>query len=65
VRVTKAMRIDLDGPKSPCQGCPSRYVGCHSRCELYAAFRRERDAYRMGRNYETIRTLTRERPKQW
>lgn len=29
--------------KSPCLKCPDRYVGCHSKCERYIAFRTEQD----------------------
>lgn len=27
--------------KCPCHNCPDRYVGCHSLCERYKAFREE------------------------
>lgn len=29
--------------KAPCKDCPDRRVGCHSTCEKYLAFRKERD----------------------
>lgn len=28
---------------APCRGCPDREVGCHAGCELYKAYRAERD----------------------
>ena len=28
--------------KSPCLACPDRYVGCHSKCERYMAFKDEK-----------------------
>jgi hypothetical protein len=31
--------------RPPCKDCPDRHIGCHSKCEKYLAFRRERDAY--------------------
>ena len=29
--------------KAPCKDCPDRKQGCHSACEKYIAFRKERD----------------------
>lgn len=29
--------------ESPCLGCTDRAVGCHSRCDKYAAYRAEVD----------------------
>jgi hypothetical protein len=29
--------------KAPCKDCPDRKVGCHSTCEKYILFRKERD----------------------
>lgn len=29
--------------KAPCKDCPNRQVGCHSTCEKYIVFRKERD----------------------
>ena len=29
--------------KAPCKDCPDRKQGCHSTCEKYIAFRKERD----------------------
>lgn len=28
---------------TPCHGCPERVVGCHGKCEKYAAYRQEHD----------------------
>ena len=28
---------------SPCKGCPDRFVGCHSNCDLSKQFRNEFD----------------------
>jgi hypothetical protein len=28
----------------PCKDCPNRQIGCHSTCEKYSEFRKERDA---------------------
>lgn len=28
----------------PCKDCPDRYLGCHSKCDKYKAFRAEREA---------------------
>lgn len=30
--------------KIPCYNCPDRSIGCHSACDKYLAFRREREA---------------------
>lgn len=30
--------------KPPCKGCPDRAMGCHGKCEEYAAFKAEREA---------------------
>lgn len=29
--------------KAPCKDCPDRQVGCHSTCEKYLTFRKERN----------------------
>lgn len=29
--------------KNYCKDCPDRYIGCHSMCERYKAFREELD----------------------
>ena len=29
---------------SPCKDCQKREVGCHSTCEVYTTFRKEREA---------------------
>lgn len=29
--------------KCKCMNCKSRYIGCHSECESYLSFRKERD----------------------
>ena len=29
--------------KSPCYKCEKRYPGCHSRCDVYIAFREKKD----------------------
>lgn len=29
--------------KAPCKDCLDRHQGCHSECEKYIAFRKERD----------------------
>ena len=36
---------DNSKPSSPCEGCvpPTRYLGCHSKCERFIAFRKESD----------------------
>ena len=28
---------------SPCKDCQDRFLGCHSKCEKYIAFRKKRD----------------------
>lgn len=28
---------------APCKDCPDRVVGCHSKCEKYISFRKQRD----------------------
>jgi hypothetical protein len=30
---------------APCKDCPDRYVGCHSKCEKYIAFNKERQEF--------------------
>ena len=31
---------------APCKGCVDRFVGCHSGCERYAAFKEQNDKER-------------------
>ena len=31
----------MRGDETPCYGCGDRFVGCHSQCEKYKAFREE------------------------
>jgi len=33
-------------PTSPCLDCVERVVGCHGKCESYATFRNEYEAWR-------------------
>lgn len=40
---------------APCKDCPDRYVGCHSQCEKYQAFRKYRDDYLAWRAKENQR----------
>lgn len=42
----------------PCQGCADRYVGCHSKCELYISFRKELDEEKA----KEIRARSKEEP---
>lgn len=28
---------------APCKNCPDREIGCHSKCNKYSQFRKERD----------------------
>lgn len=41
---------------APCKGCEKRYAGCHSECERYAEYSRERaemlKARKSEREYE-------------
>lgn len=30
---------------APCKDCPNRYVGCHSECRAYQAYRAERETH--------------------
>lgn len=32
---------------APCKGCEERHVGCHSKCEKYAAFLERRKAIKL------------------
>lgn len=34
---------------SPCKDCPDRQLGCHSLCEKYLAYARERDKINRNR----------------
>lgn len=43
---------------APCKDCPCRHVGCHSTCEKYQAFRRERDAVNRERNIDKMLAST-------
>ena len=38
--------------KAPCKDCPDRHQGCHSECEKYIAFRKERDELNELRHQE-------------
>lgn len=48
--------------KSPCGSCKTRHTGCHSECEMYAAFRKKCDAVKSARRsqyeYDTLGTKT-------
>lgn len=35
----------MNKPRNPCYGCQDRAIGCHSKCERYAAFREKLDRY--------------------
>ena len=35
-------------PQSPCKDCPDREVGCHSKCQKYAEFRKGIDESNMA-----------------
>ena len=48
--------------KNPCKDCPDRHLGCHSKCERYKAWKKEReelkekariynDTHRIGRKF--------------
>lgn len=59
--------------KGPCKDCKKRYVGCHGKCEDYAAYRAELDKQREERktasivnelNYAAIRKHVNLRAKQ-
>ena len=43
--------------KAPCKDCPDRKVGCHSTCEKYLEFRKERD--------ELNETIQKQRDKEY
>lgn len=30
---------------APCKDCPTRYVGCHSECKAYQAYRAEHETH--------------------
>ena len=32
------MKAIMPTPQTPCIDCPDRFVGCHSKCERYAAW---------------------------
>lgn len=38
---------------APCKDCPDRVVGCHSACEKYIEYRKERDKFLEQRMKET------------
>ena len=38
---------------APCKDCPDRVVGCHSTCEKYIEYRKERDKFLEERMKET------------
>lgn len=38
--------------KAPCKDCPDRHQGCHSECEKYLEFRKERDELNELRHQE-------------
>lgn len=33
-------------PKVPCKNCKDRFVGCHSSCEKYKAFKEENEKFK-------------------
>lgn len=35
----------MDKPKVPCLGCTDRYLGCHTLCDKYNAWRDAYNAY--------------------
>ena len=45
---------------SPCMGCESREIGCHGKCERYAAFKQKNEAQKKTAR-EQLDALTYER----
>lgn len=43
------MRIKEDVLKTSCENCNYRQVGCHSKCESYAEYRKEIDKINKNR----------------
>ena len=44
-------------PQGPCQNCHDRSAECHSKCERYAKFREELEAWKRGVNHERYKDL--------
>ena len=38
---------------SDCKDCPDRYIGCHQHCEVYRAFKAEKDRVRENEKLST------------
>lgn len=36
-------------PEAPCLSCKSRYLGCHSACKYYLAYKKELDEFNSRR----------------
>lgn len=51
--------LRLNNILSPCRDCTNRYVGCHSKCDNYKAFRAEVDEYneKKGKQSQTTYDL--------
>ena len=39
----------------PCFNCPDRHIGCHGKCERYAAWKEERNMIYQNRSYDLQR----------
>ena len=44
----------VEGVMCPCKGCAERHEGCHSKCEAYDNFRKEREVYNNKKAQESL-----------
>lgn len=60
----KSFVVVKGGPQHPCgKGCPRRCVGCAVHCPEWAAYVKEREAWRAERYFEICGTPKRKYPK--
>lgn len=50
-------------PTNCCYECEKRYVGCHSNCDKYLAFKRSRDQINEAKKNDTSFLTTAPKPK--
>lgn len=56
---------DWNGVKCPCKGCADREIGCHGKCERYAAFKEENARVNHERYLDRQRFSMSEPKKKW
>lgn len=43
--MSEPFKIKLGNGSAPCKDCEKRYLGCHSSCDDYISYRKDRDKF--------------------